>query len=185
MNVGKPAVNGIRQVYRINPFCTAAAALDMTRYISRRAARTALWVAFAAGILTGCAETVHTRGNLPDPTVVAQIAPGKQTREQITQMLGTPSTVATFEQETWFYIGGRVKTKAFFNPEVLERKILAIRFDKSGKVAEINSIDATKIEKVELVARETPTKGRELTFLQQIIGNIGRFGNSAKDEGIF
>ena len=96
-------------------------------------------------------------------------------------MLGTPSTVATFEREIWFYIGGRVKSQSFFDPEVLERKVLTIQFDKRGVVKEVNNFDATKIEKIELVQRETSTKGKELTLLQQLIGNIGRFGTQDDD----
>lgn len=148
----------------------------------RFAARTVLCAGIASGLLSGCAETIHTRGNLPDPKVVAEIAPGKQTRAQITQMLGTPSTVATFEREIWFYIGGRVKSKSFFAPEVLERKVLTIQFDKRGVVKAVKDFDATQIKKIELVQRKTPTKGKELTFLQQLIGNIGRFGTQNDDD---
>ncbi len=148
----------------------------MTRPIARSAARIILCAGIVSGLFTGCAETVHTRGNLPDPKVVASIEPGKHTRAQITKMLGTPSTIATFEREIWFYIGGRVKSQSFFAPEVLERKVLTIQFDKGGVVKEVNNFDATKIEKIELVQRETPTKGKDLTLLQQLIGNVGRFG---------
>ncbi len=153
----------------------------MTRPIARSAVRTILCAGIVSGLFTGCAETIHTRGNLPDPKVVAAIEPGEHTRAQITQMLGTPSTVATFEREIWFYIGGRVKSQSFFDPEVLERKVLTIQFDKRGVVKEVNNFDATKIEKIELVQRETSTKGKELTLLQQLIGNIGRFGTQDDD----
>ncbi len=154
----------------------------MTRSLARSAARAILCAGIVSGLLAGCAETIHTRGNLPDPTVVAEIEPGEHTREQITKMLGTPSTIATFEREIWFYIGGRVKSQSFFAPEVLERKVLTIQFDKRGVVKEINTFDATKIEKIELVQRKTPTKGKELTLLQQLIGNIGRFGSGDDDD---
>ena len=154
----------------------------MTRPIRRSAVRTILCAGIASGLFTGCAETIHTRGNLPDPKVVATIEPGEHTRGQITQLLGTPSTVATFEREIWFYIGGRVKSQSFFAPKVLERKVLTIEFDKRGVVKEINNFDATKIEKIELVQRKTPTKGKELTLLQQLLGNIGRFGTPKDDD---
>lgn len=154
----------------------------MTRPIVRSAARFALCAGIVSGLLAGCAETVHTRGNLPDPTVVASIEPGKHTRAQITKLLGTPSTIATFEREIWFYIGGRVKSQSFFAPEVLERKVLTIQFDKRGVVKAVDNFDATKIEKIELVQRETPTKGKDLTLLQQLIGNVGRFGARGRDE---
>ncbi len=142
--------------------------------------RAALCAGIAAGLAAGCTETIHSRGNMPDPEVVAQITPGKQTRSDVTRLLGTPSTIATFEREVWLYIGGRVKSKSFFTPEILERKIVAIEFDKSGIVSEVLNHDASKVKNIKLVERETPTKGKEMTVLQQLVGNVGRFGKLKK-----
>lgn len=137
-------------------------------------------------VLGGCEQQIDVRGNLPSPNIVSSIKPGVHKREDIRKLLGTPSTVATFEKETWYYIGGRVKTVSFFDPELLERRVLTIRFDKQGIVRKVEQIDASKSRNIELVERETPTKGKELTFLQQIIGNIGRFGGaSSSDTDIF
>jgi len=94
----------------------------------------------------------------------------------IREVLGSPSTIATFEKEIWYYIGGKVKTVSFFEPELLERKVLTVHFDKKGIVTGLNEKDASKNQKVLLVGRETPTRGKELTVLQQLIGNVGRFG---------
>lgn len=194
MTVGKPAVNGIwRDLtdFPANGF-TGILAIMTSQHLSnpprpgrdpqRGAVRAVLFAGIVFGLITGCAETIHTRGNLPDPKTVAEIEPGEHTRAEVTKLLGTPSTIATFEREIWFYIGGRVKSQSFFAPEVLERKVLTIQFDKRGVVKEINTFDATKIEKIELVQRKTPTKGKELTLLQQLIGNIGRFGSRDDDD---
>lgn len=136
------------------------------------------WTALAliAGALAGCEAQTDVRGNLPDPEAMAQIKPGVHSRADVTRLLGAPSTVATFSKETWYYIGGRVKTVAFFKPELLERRVVTIHFDKAGRVADIQKMDATKGYSLSMVDRETPTKGKELTVLQQLLGNIGRFG---------
>lgn len=137
-------------------------------------------------MLGGCEQQIDVRGNLPSPQTVSSIKPGVHKREDVRKLLGTPSTVATFEKETWYYIGGRVKSVSFFDPELLERRVLTVRFDKTGIVSEVKQIDASKSRNIELVERETPTKGKELTFLQQIIGNIGRFGGqTGSDTDIF
>ncbi|MBK18338.1 MAG: cell envelope protein SmpA [Rhodospirillaceae bacterium] len=132
-------------------------------------------------ITTGCEERIDVRGNAPDPKLVAELKPGVHKRRDVEKRLGAPSTIATFDNEVWFYIHGRVKNVSFFKPELLERRVLTVRFDKKGIVQKIQQIDATKLKEVEFVKRETPTKGKELTFIQQIIGNIGKFGNAASD----
>ncbi len=133
--------------------------------------------AVALALVAGCEETVHLRGNIPDPAIVKTIRPGATGKADIVRLLGSPSTVATFEKEIWYYIGGKVKTVSFFEPELLERIVLTVHFDKRGVVTGINEKDASKNLKLSLVERETPTKGKELTVIQQLIGNVGRFGN--------
>lgn len=150
---------------------------------SARSLRSAVFAVILAGFgLTGCEEVVDVRGNMPHPAVLAKIKPGFHKRSDVENMLGTPSAVATFKKEVWYYIGGRVKTVSFFRPEVLERKVVAVRFDKKGIVSKIEAKDAPKDKKIQIVERETPTKGKDLTFIQQIIGNIGRFGNPGEGD---
>jgi outer membrane protein assembly factor BamE (lipoprotein component of BamABCDE complex) len=131
--------------------------------------------------LAACEEQVNVRGNLPDARTLSEVKVGKSSRGQVEAVLGTPSTVATFDNEVWYYIGGRVKTVSFFAPELLERKVIAISFDKKGVVRELRQLDADDGKDIRIVARETPTKGRELTVLRQLIGNVGRFGNPKAD----
>jgi outer membrane protein assembly factor BamE (lipoprotein component of BamABCDE complex) len=138
---------------------------------------------FLAGAVTGCSGVSDTRGNFPLAEVVDQIKPDQHTRREILSMLGSPSTRATFEkQEVWYYIGEKTETLAFFTPKVLERKILVIQFDKKGVVKDIRKLDASNGKHISLVERITPTKGKELTVLQQILGNVGRFGKPKNEE---
>lgn len=139
------------------------------------ARRTLCSVALLA-VLSGCEETVHLRGNTPDPQVVESIKPGTHKKADITRLLGSPSTIATFDKEIWYYIGGKVKTVSFFKPELLERKVVTVHFDKQGVVTGVNEKDASKNVEVSLIERETQTRGKELTIIQQLIGNVGRFG---------
>lgn len=154
-----------------------------TRIPNRRFACLAVAAMIAAAV-AGCESQTDIRGNIPDPQALAEIKPGVHTRADVTRLLGAPSTIGAFDNETWYYIGGRVKSVAFFKPEILERQVLTVHFDKSGRVTDIEKADATKSREVSLVERETPTKGRELTVLQQLIGNVGRFGGPSEDTSI-
>ena len=77
-----------------------------------------------------------------------------------------------------------MESLAFFTPKVLEHQIIEIRFDGEGIVESIKRHDARKAEKFDLVERTTPTKGNELTFIEQLLGNLGRFNpTAASDSG--
>ena len=94
-------------------------------------------------------------------------------------ILGTPTSVGTFDQNVWYYIGQKTEKVAFFQPSVMERRVVVVHFDDSGVVKEMKQLDASDGQEVEIVDRSTPTAGRELSFLEQMLGNVGRF--SAKD----
>ena len=126
-------------------------------------------------LIIGCQKQVETRGNSLDPKLVSSIKPGIHKRYHIERLLGSPSTIATFDEELWYYIGSSVKTFSFFKPELLKRKVLVIKFDQKGFVRNIRHLDTTNQKEIDFVERKTPTKGKELTFIQQAIGNVGKF----------
>ncbi len=125
-------------------------------------------------LLGGCAQDkVH--GNFIDPEVAAEIRPGEQRRRDVVSLLGSPSALSTFEDDTWFYIGHRSPQYAFFNPTVLERRILVISFDENGVVQQTRNLSLADANDISPTDRITPTEGRDLTLLQQLFGNLGRF----------
>lgn len=137
--------------------------------------RKSLLAGTAAIFLTACAAEVHIRGNKVEDDVLAQIEPGRQSREQVVEMLGSPSSVAVFDSSTILYISQRTRTVTFHEPEVLSRTVVAFRFDERGIVQEIARLDLDDGRPVDPVDRTTPTPGRQFTLLQQLIGNFGRF----------
>lgn len=147
---------------------------------NRRSIRTILAGSVLAGVLAACGQSVQVRGNLPDETDLAKISPGVHTRGDVASLLGSPSTVSTFQDSKWYYIGQRTTEFAFFEPEVLERKILVVSFDDAGVVADTATYSLEDGQTVEPVKRITPTEGKEITILQQLLGNIGRFSTPEK-----
>ncbi len=124
---------------------------------------------------SACAPNVATRGNLPDPDKLAEIVPGEATRDDVATLLGSPSSAATFGEEIWYYIAARIETVAFNEPEVIDQHVVAIRFSEDGLVTAIDTYGMDDARAVEIVDRVTPTSGKEVTILQQLLGNVGRF----------
>ena len=101
--------------------------------MSRRVTFTVSAVAIALSV-SACSARLESHGNIPNPEIVESIRIGKSNRAQVSEMLGTPSARATFDQESWYYVGTRTKKFAFLKEEVLGRKVLVIRFNKQGIV---------------------------------------------------
>ena len=134
-----------------------------------------LFLACTVAGLTACGNTVQQRGNTPNPDDIATIKPGVHSRQDIVDLLGSPSTISTFEDRKWYYIGQKTEQIAFLKPEVLDRKVLVITFDESGVVETTSSYGIANAHDVQPVERVTPTEGRDLSVIQQLFGNIGKF----------
>jgi len=128
--------------------------------------------------LGACAQDINVRGNMPLEEDLARIAPGVHSRNDVARLLGSPSTVSTFEDSKWYYIGQKTTEFAFFAPKVLERKVVVVSFDDTGTVSETETIGLAASQEIDPVGRVTPTEGRKLNFFQEIFGNIGRFGGA-------
>src|SRR5262249_28460908 len=94
-------------------------------------------LAISSLVLLGCTPLMETRGYLPEHAVEGSIKIGADTKTTLLDRLGDPSTQATFSGDSWYYISSRQKRVAFFNPTVLSRTILAVHFDKDGKVTDV------------------------------------------------
>jgi outer membrane protein assembly factor BamE (lipoprotein component of BamABCDE complex) len=125
--------------------------------------------------LAGCTATVEQRGNLPPPDEIAAIHPGKTTRDQVAKILGTPSSVGVFSDKSWYYISSRTKQVAFFDPAVIDQEVYVVDFNDDGVVKAVDHKTLRDGREVAPVARATPAPGRELSFLEQLIGNLGKF----------
>ena len=136
--------------------------------------------AFIAGGLAlfaaGCTPTVLHHGYLPRKGDMERIREG-MSKAEVEAILGSPSTTATIDSagDSYYYISSTVEQRAFLKPEETDRKVFAIRFDENGLVKSFALYGLEDGQVVNISSRRTPTRGRELTILQQIFSNIGKF----------
>jgi outer membrane protein assembly factor BamE (lipoprotein component of BamABCDE complex) len=123
----------------------------------------------AAALLIACAPVITQRGYLPDPDAEAAIKAGKDSKTSVQERLGYASTTATFGNESWYYISATEKQVAFFKPVVLKRGITAVYFDKANKVINVRHYGLEYGHVISFEKRETPARGRETTFLQELL----------------
>lgn len=124
---------------------------------------------------TACTPVVHTRGNLVDNDRLASITPGVSRKADVASVLGTPTTTAPFDDSVWYYMGEKTANKAFFEREITERRVLAVKFDEAGTVQEIQETDKAASQDIDIVNAETPTAGKKMNMFQQFFSNLGKF----------
>ncbi len=111
------------------------------------------------------------------------IKPGEDTKSTVLTKLGSPSATSTFDPNLWYYITQVTERIAFYNPRVASREVVALNFDKDNeRVLAVNSYTLKDGKVISFNGRETPTRGRELTILEQLLGNVSRGGVLPQDE---
>lgn len=126
-------------------------------------------------IITSCAPVVRERGNNVKDEQVTSLQPGVSTKSDVLSSLGSPTTRSSLNGETWYYVSKKTERLAFFEPETLEQKVVAINFNTNGVVDKIKKKGLEDKKDIEIVSRKTPTAGKDMSIMEQLIGNIGRF----------
>ena len=124
--------------------------------------------------VTACTPVVDRRGFLADESQTAAFAAGVDTKETVLTRMGNPSQTGVFDEQTWYYISSVQNQTAFYRPRTTERSITAISFGEDDKVAAIRTFALQDGRVISYDTRRTPTRGREVTFLEQIFGSVGR-----------
>lgn len=137
-------------------------------------------------LLAACTPVTATRGNLLEDYQLKEVLPGIDGKDDVVRKIGSPTTVATFDDNTWYYMGQKTEKKGILDPKVVQEKIIVVKFDADGKVGTVQQAQNGR-ENIPVVQRTTPVSGNEYTFLQQMLGNIGKFnrqeGSAAETAG--
>lgn len=121
---------------------------------------------------------------MPKPDALAQIQPGLQTRAEVARLLGTPTSIGTLDGERWYYLTRVTENLAFYDPKQIDQRVVVVEFDGNDRVKDIHSYSVDEARRIDFVARETPTQGKDLSVLQQLFGNFGRFERPETGGGI-
>jgi outer membrane protein assembly factor BamE (lipoprotein component of BamABCDE complex) len=141
------------------------------RRIAPLAAALVIGAALAGCSGLGLSQT-RTQGYELSDDALVQVRPG-QSKELVTMVLGSPATTNTWgDEEAWYYIETKVRKTEFGLTMVQERTVLAVYFDKKGKVTDRAVYGKEDGRVVAIESRRTPSFGQDRTFLQSLIDSI-------------
>jgi outer membrane protein assembly factor BamE (lipoprotein component of BamABCDE complex) len=139
----------------------------------------------AAALTTACAPVVGQNGFQAIDAKPADIVAGTDTKQTVLARLGTPSTTSTFESDSiWYYISQVTEKYTYNRAQVTQRSVTEITFNEAGQVAEVRTLGLDDGQRLAMNSRETPTRGRQLTILEQLLGNVGRGQLPRTDEDV-
>lgn len=123
--------------------------------------------------LAGCTARYRTHGYVPSEDELQQIVPGVDTRATVEDLVGVPSTSGTLNESGFYYIESDVRHFAWKQPEVVDREVLAITFDSTGVVENIERFGLEDGQVVPIARRITRSGDGDISFIRKLFGNIG------------
>ena len=131
----------------------------------------------ALSFIASCTETINTHGQVILPSRLAQIQPGTTTKDQVMQLLGSPSSTGTMNDNRWYYITSTVGTKAFNPHKLKDRRVIVMDFDPSSSIVTAMQEKTEEDGKtVDPDRKVTATNGQSMGILDQMLGNLGLGG---------
>jgi outer membrane protein assembly factor BamE (lipoprotein component of BamABCDE complex) len=128
------------------------------------------WRSFVGGLVLlagacagGCTQVYHHGYMVPDGAL--EQLPLGSSQEQVLIVLGTPSTVATISGEVFYYISQRSEQISFLPQKEVDRRVIAVYFDKARKVQRLADYGLKDGKIFDYISRTTPSGGVEQNYL--------------------
>lgn len=148
------------------------------RPILRPLARATAAVALA-GLVASCSPIMRHHGFVPSASDLAQLQPGRQTRAEVLEALPAPTTGGAINNGNIYYVASSFRTFGPFNPKEVSREVVALTFDGRGVLSRVERFGLEDGIVVPISRRITPGSVADMSFIRQLMGNIGRFDPSA------
>ena len=137
----------------------------------------------AAMLATGCVQIQGHRGYLADEVLLQSVQPGVDDRQSVERTLGRPSFVGQFGEPVWYYVSSSTTQAPTLRPKISGHTVLAVHFDGSDNVVGVERTGMEQVARINPENDETPTLGRDRSFLEDLFGNIGQVGAGAPAAG--
>ena len=125
---------------------------------------------------TSCAKDWFTsyNGNMPSNERISQLKLG-DTKEQVVRTLGAPSSVVSFDKNTWIYMSSSIKRVAFMEPKEVNRDILTIEFNNEGRISNIERLTKADGKEIAVSTDATKSQGHDVGFFEKYFGGVGGY----------
>lgn len=129
-------------------------------------------------LMSSCAWLMpppQLRGNKVDPESLKELVPGTSTKADVTAVIGSPTARDTFDDNSWLYISELTQERIGRTLGELDQAVVVLSFDDRGVLKSVDKLGQDAALPVTVIARTTSSPGTEASFMQQLLGNIGRF----------
>ena len=96
-------------------------------------------------------------------------------KNDILELLGSPSTKSTFDNDLWIYIERKTDTaflRKFGNEKIIVNNVLLLEINNMGLLAKKEFLDLTNMQKLKFVEQTTENQYRKNTFVYDFLSSL-------------
>ena len=123
--------------------------------------------------ISACADSERRHGYAPSDDELEAIAVGIDDKTTVEDAVGQPSASGVVSDDAWYYVESTFDIYGFRGTREVERQVVAISFDDSGTVENIERFGMEDGQLIALSRRVTGEEIGRVSFLRQLLGNFG------------
>ena len=120
-----------------------------------------------------CVYQKVVNGQLPNVDLVKSLEIGKDKKKTVINILGSPSFIGEYNDNSIYYAKIDSKQIAFLKPDVINQNVLQIEFDSNNTLKNIYLFNKDDGVEVSMSDLETKTTGKKIGIIEQLLGNLG------------
>lgn len=137
-------------------------------------------VIFSILFLLSSCQTIESRGQFIDDNLLSTLEAKRLNKSGVEELVGTPTIIPDYTPNTWYYIQRTMGKRAWFEPKVIEQRIVKVTFNRNNLVEEVKLLNDSHNDEINIITEYTKTYGTELNWLQKYVKNFGRFNQTTK-----
>lgn len=127
---------------------------------------------FSVLLLSGCFTEKHYSGKVASTTQIDLIQPGKTSKADVFELLGSPSSKGSFGRNIWYYVGEYKTQTAFMNSKTQNRHVVAVHFNDKDIVSSVDRKSLSDGKEVKSVKGATPSYGTKKGIAEELFGHV-------------
>lgn len=138
------------------------------------------------GLLAACGLETHVSGDVPPQTRLNLIKKGDD-KEKVLRVLGTPASESvplSDGQSFILYAQNMTQTQAFLDPKETKRDVYVFYFNDKNVLTKQEHLTLKDGQKIAYDPTITAIGGKELSVIDQIVQNFGRYNSGGQDSSV-
>ena len=125
-------------------------------------------------LIYSCSPRISRHGSYFSQDELKLLQSIKLNKSEIKEILGQPSTKATFSDNVWYYIYFVQKERAYFKVKNFNNTVLKIKFDKKQNVENYNIIKNNTSIKIDIKDDITENSAFKRSLARQLLDSFVR-----------